>query len=146
MDSFSEINLSVKDIGRIMKNKFNKNLARLDLTKSQFEILVFLIENQNIEINQKDIEKHFSLTNPTITGLLNRLESKGFITRSVSKNDARYKMIEVTAKALDIEKEMMKYRDFMIKELTKDIPGEDLEKLYEILQKILVNISEDSDI
>ena len=31
-------------------------------------------------MNQKDIEKELDISNPTVTGILNRLEVKGLIT------------------------------------------------------------------
>ena len=57
-------------------------------------------------MNQKDIEKELDISNPTVTGILNRLEVKGLITRVPCRHDARAKNIEVTEKALELDKQL----------------------------------------
>ena len=43
-----------------------------------------------------NLETGLTLKNPTVTGLLNRLEEKGFITREQNLNDKRSKFIKMT--------------------------------------------------
>ena len=87
----------------LLKNR-NKNLADFDLTAAQSDIIVYLMNNyqEMSEINQLDIQKHLQLSNPTVSGLLNRLEEKGFISRTSSIHDARYNCISPTQKALEM--------------------------------------------
>lgn len=92
----------IKQIHYTFENLFNKEMEKYEITHSQMEILLYLMFNQNKEINQKNIEEKFNLTNPTVTGLLNRLENKEFIKRTISKKDARFKTITVTEKALKL--------------------------------------------
>ena len=70
---------------RIINNKFrelwDKNLLKYNLTGMQMEILCYLKCNPDKEIHQREIEYWFQLKNPTVTGILNRLEEKGYITR-----------------------------------------------------------------
>ena len=54
--------------------------AKYDLTKSQIDVLRIL-RFSNHPLCQKDIQDFLHVTNPTVTGLLNRLESKGLIKR-----------------------------------------------------------------
>ena len=49
-------------------------------------------------VNQKDIEKALSLKNPTVTGILKRLDEKGFILAVPSNQDKRCKNIYPTEK------------------------------------------------
>lgn len=111
-----EISVNIKQniyIGALMKslenelvNKFNTKIKELNLTSSQFDIIIFLMANDDREINQKDIEHQFNLKNPTVTGLLKRLEAKGFVERYTSEHDARYKRIVLTDKVRRIKKLM----------------------------------------
>ena len=87
---------------RIINNKFrelwDKNLLKYNLTGVQMEILCYLKCNPDKEIHQREIEYWFQLKNPTVTGILNRLEEKGYITRRRNPADGRYRIIEVTEK------------------------------------------------
>ena len=44
------------------------------------------------------------MSHPTITGLMKRLEAKGFITRKNSPADFRCKYVKLTKKGCDIER------------------------------------------
>lgn len=85
--------------------KFAKRLAAysnaVDLTPSQSQIIGYLHERaQNAgEVNPSTLEKHFHMSRPTMTGLLKRLESKGFIEFKPSSKDHRYKQVVLTDKA-----------------------------------------------
>ena len=55
-------------------NKINKNLSKFNLTRVQHEILCFIDKNEHEgDVFQKDIEKCLKLTNPTVTGIVKRL-------------------------------------------------------------------------
>ncbi len=97
------IGMLMKSIQNTMKNYFNIKLKEFDLTSSQFDIINFLIINEGKEITQKDIEKKLNLKNPTVTGTLQRLESKGFIERYTNEHDGRYKRIVLSDKAKSIQ-------------------------------------------
>ena len=48
---------------------------------------------------QKDIERVLMLSNPAVTGIVQRLESKGLIERNVAFSDSRHKEIHTTEKS-----------------------------------------------
>ena len=56
--------------------------------------------------HQRDIERALNYTNPTITGLLNRLEQKNFIVRQVDPDDSRARIIRLTDTALEVVEEI----------------------------------------
>ena len=74
-----EIGFYLKKIFQTMDKSLNKELETIDLTSMQAHVLIYLYKNKNNIINQRDIERKFELTNPTVNGILNRLENKGFI-------------------------------------------------------------------
>lgn len=95
-----------KMINNIFEYNCNKNLAKLNITRSQMDILIFIHLNskKDIETNQIDIEKHFNLKNPTVTGIINRLEEKELLIRLPSLKGANYKKIELTQTAISLLK------------------------------------------
>lgn len=79
----------------------NANCAELDLTGAQGMILGYLNHHLDRFVYPKDIEKHFGLAHPTVSGLLQRLEYKGFITFTTASHDRRCKCITMTQKAIE---------------------------------------------
>lgn len=128
-----------KMIVNILENKMNKEFEKMDLTASQTHILIYLFHHQLV--NQRDIEYKFNLSNPTVNGILNRLEKKDLIKRIVSEKDARFKEIHLTDKSYELEKKMKKSCKEMEKQILDGIDKEELDRFYKILDKILNNIS-----
>lgn len=92
------VSFLIGSLQHIIRTKIDNQLRAEDLTKTQFDVLVFLQSNRlkNREIIQKDLQAHFKVSNPTISSLLDRLEAKNLIQRVVSKNDRRIHNIELT--------------------------------------------------
>ncbi len=77
----------------LVKQK-NRRMSAYNLTSIQADVLMhILIHCKTKEINQLDIQAHFKLTNPTVSGIIDRLEEKEFIKRVRSERDARYRRL-----------------------------------------------------
>ena len=72
-------------------------LMDVDLTASQGQIMGFLSHRKEAPCS-RDIEDAFQLTHPTVSGLLSRLEKKGFIEFRPDPNDRRCKRIYILPK------------------------------------------------
>lgn len=94
--------LTIKMIENLAYKYADADLKSIELTKSQADVIFFLSYQTHRAINQRDIEKALSLTNPTVSGLLKRLEQKGFIKRISNPRDTRSRIIELTAQAYEI--------------------------------------------
>ena len=132
--------LYLKKMFQAIQKQMNKDLINLDLTSAQASVLIYLCKNKNKIIIQRDIEKKFELTNPTVNGILNRLENKGFIERVVSNQDARNKEIHLTQKSLLLDKDMMKKANYIERKIRQGISEEEIKEFNEILQKMLSNL------
>ena len=75
-------------------------LAQTDLTAAQGHIMAFLIHRQEAPCS-RDIEEAFQLSHPTVSGLLSRLEKKGFIEFRPDPSDRRCKRIYILPKGQD---------------------------------------------
>jgi len=140
MKDNKQIGYYLKMIHNSMENIKNKNLEKIGLTSSQCEILLYLCLKKDIEVNQRDIEKNFNLSNPTINGILNRLEYKKFITRNISDKDSRCKNIKVTKEALELYSKMENVAKQMEYILTKDITEEEKEVVFRVIKKMYDNV------
>ena len=70
----------VRVLSQAIRQAIDRKLTDLDLTGQQSFILRYLSERKDEVVYPKDIEKRFNLTHPTVSGLLQRLEGKGFLT------------------------------------------------------------------
>ncbi len=141
MDNEPRLGLLIKFIHHAIKKDCDSMLREIDLTFSQFDVLMYLLNNQDKAHNQRDIEKEFMIKNPTVTGILNRLEAKGFIRRAASQDDARYKKIILTEKSRQIEKKVHKNGDRIEERLTQGISPGEKEQLGRLLKIMLKNFS-----
>ena len=70
------LGFTFKQIHIAFESRCNKNLQQYNLTQSQMDVLVYLKHHENSTVTQRDLEAGLGLKNPTITGILNRLENK----------------------------------------------------------------------
>lgn len=81
-------------------------LAKMELTASQGHIMGFLCR-QSTPPCARDIEEFFHLSHPTVSGILTRLEKKGFIEFRLDEHDRRCKRIHVLPKGLECHQRIM---------------------------------------
>lgn len=139
--SFTEpiILTHVKMIEHLAKRIGNAHLNTIGLTQSQADIIVFLARESDKKIHQRDIERALNYSNPTITGLLNRLEQKGLITRTVDVNDSRMRLISLTNAALSIVEEIYRSIQETEKKLLAGFSKQEVELLAPLMARIAKN-------
>lgn len=133
------IGFLIKQVYFMNQAQLNTMFAQFDLTASQTFTLIYLFRahEQGRVINQREIERDMDISNPTVTGILNRLEHKGLIERKTSTKDARIKYIEVTDKALELDKVLKRKFSENEKQLVSNLTKEEVQQLARILEKIL---------
>lgn len=136
------IGFMFKQINNVYEKEFNNRLRTLGITASQCAVLDYLFDCEKEEVTQRDIEKGLNLRNPTVTGLLKRLDEKGYILSVPSNIDKRCKNIYLTEKAYDIQKRMENQRRKLDKMLTIGMNKKEIEALEKMLNKVLYNIAE----
>jgi len=80
-------------------------LEEMDLTSAQGHIMGFLGHRKDPPC-PRDIEEDFHLSHPTVSGLLSRLEKKGFIELRPDEQDRRCKRIYVLPKGRECQETM----------------------------------------
>ena len=131
-----------KQINNVYEKEFNHLLRSLGITSSQCEVLDFLFRSGKEEVTQRDIEKALNLKNPTVTGILKRLDEKGFVLVVPSGKDKRCKNVYLTEKAYGIQKRMELDRKKVDKMLTLGMNKKEIEALDKMLNRVIYNIAE----
>ena len=72
-----------------------KLLKRYDVSPMQCRTLMYL-HGTDGQVNQKTLERHLMVKPSTVNGIVDRLEEKGMVRRSVSEWDGRRRLLSLT--------------------------------------------------
>lgn len=81
----------------MVDQQISASLEDVGLTCSQGHIMGF-VSHQKEPPCPRDVEEAFDLSHPTVSGLLARLEKKGFLELTPDERDRRYKRIRMLPK------------------------------------------------
>lgn len=113
--------------------QYNPFLEALDLTYTQYLTMMVLWEES--ETNVKALGKKLFLDSGTLSSLLKKLESKGYLTRCRSKTDERNLIIQVTDKGMQLRDQAVNIPYQVAQEIALDT--DEAAELYRLLYKIL---------
>ena len=137
-DGQDSIGRLLKVTNQIFETYINNSLKKINLTSSQIGILVFLCYKMknNIDVNQIDIQKKFKLSNPTVSGILDRLEEKRFIKRI---NNGRSNKIIITDDGMNLLDSGYDKVKMIENNIISGLSLEEREELKRLLSKIIEN-------
>ena len=117
--------------------RYQPLLNEVDLTYTQYIAMMVMWEEK--QINVKHLGEKLFLDSGTLTPLLKKLETKGYITRTRNEQDERSVIITITQKGIELRK---KAKDIP-EEIGKcvNLTQEEVVILYKILYKILGTIN-----
>jgi len=72
------IGFIIKQVNNVYEKDLNERLKKIGITSSQCAVLDYLFHTSKDEVSQRDVEKNLNLKNPTVTGILKRLDEKGY--------------------------------------------------------------------
>ena len=130
-----------KQINTEIRNDLNNNLKAHDITGTQLEVLVYLHRNPTIDVNQKDLEEKFHLSNPTIVSVLDRLEKKNLVIRSSCERDRRIKYLKITPDGDTLCDTLYEYFCNVERHALSGLSDDEELLLQSLLKKILDNFS-----
>jgi len=110
-------------------------------TPTQMVIMDYILEHKDEEVLQRDLECILNLRRATVSGVLQTMEKHGLITRNLSKNDARVKVIkfnEGTKMFFGVNKDKLVELERVV---TKNISDDELNQFMETLDIMQKNIA-----
>ncbi|WP_458457613.1 MarR family winged helix-turn-helix transcriptional regulator [Pseudobutyrivibrio sp.] len=120
--------------------RYKPYLDPIDLTYTQYITMMVVWEEK--EITVKALGDKLFLDSGTLTPVLKKLEQKGYVKRSRSKDDERNLIITLTEEGLELKKQACEIPAKMGK--CVQLSPDESAKLYELLYKILGNFPEES--
>ena len=138
----SDILLEIKKLNKILKTDFDKRMETYALTSQQARVLQFIAKECSLqkEVHQNDVEKRFDLSKSTVSGIIERLEKKNVIKKSIS---GFYCVLSPTNKGLDIVENIHKNRDNVISKLLKGFSNDKKIEIKDIISQLINNMEED---
>ena len=124
--------------GRIFERMLNR--YGIEINSAQGRIMFALWQEDNISINQ--LAKKTQLKKSTLTSMLDRLESMGYIRREHSKKDRRIILIKRTNKDKNLEKKYVELSQEHTKFFYKGFSESQIVRFEKDLELILNNLIE----
>ncbi len=129
---------SVYVLHREIMQCYRPILKNIGLTYPQYITMMTLWEKDDVTVNQ--VGKILQLDNGTLTPLLKRLESKGYLERKRSKEDERVVKINLTKKGLKLKEDATCIPIELAKAMNLNL--EEMEQLKTLSDKVVQKINQ----
>lgn len=113
-------------------------LDGFDLTYTQYITMMVMWEHK--QMNVKELGRYLYLDSGTLTPLLKKLEEKGLVSRSRSKEDERNLIVSITDEGMALKEQALNI-PFQIGGCIKLEP-EEAKNLYNLLYKVIGQLAE----
>jgi len=130
----------IKRIMALIKQSFERDLKKMDVTESQ--ILVMRVLNHYGDMKVSDISRKLDLSNSTVSGIIDRLVEKKIVERRRSEKDRRIVMISLAEEYLQpVKRHLIAFAQKMRRVLSTTTE-EDLDFILEGLEKLRTILEE----
>ena len=126
----------------LARERMDARLSQYDVTPAQTHTLLYLHRHKG-QAPQCEVIQHLRVKPSTANGILDRMEEKGLLERSVSEQDARRRMITLTEKGAKLQKELHSAFEETEELMMKGLSEEERELLFSFLDRINRNLEED---
>jgi MarR family transcriptional regulator, 2-MHQ and catechol-resistance regulon repressor len=124
---------------RTLRQESEELMSTAGLTRAQFHALRCAAEGP---LPMKEISERMFVTRADVTGLVDKLESKGLVRRVAHHRDRRTTLVELTPKGKKVQERISsKYKAFMQDSL-KALTRAEQDSLYDALVKLQDKMSQ----
>ena len=123
---------------RSMKRSLEIKLNEYGITSSQYTVLEILWKHNGLSLS--DLGKLLYFDNPTITGIIDRMEEANFVRRRRDKNDRRVIKVHLTQKGLDLKPVLPKIAKAVNEKAVEDFKESDKGRLLDFTKRLHKNL------
>ena len=138
-DSF-EIAMLIKEIYANTMGIVNSNLRESGLTNQQIMVIKLIAHNKKVNISQ--LCEEMSLAKGTVSGIVARLESAGYVKKVKDENDKRNTYVIFSDKGMEFAKEFRKEINESFDKVFKNFSEEEVNEVRSNLIKLRNKIKE----
>ncbi len=112
------------------------SMEAYSLTKPQLDVLLVIKYSSHNALNATEIADELFVSKANISGLISRLESAGFIDRTIDPEDSRARKLALSAKAIEVIDQVLPKYISMTNEIMSKFSEEEKTTLIEQLEYI----------
>ena len=133
--NINELGLVLFGTARAWRTKLDQRLRPLGLSQGKWRTLMHLSQGGN-KLTQKEIAERMGIEGATLAGLLDRLETDGWVERRGSAEDRRCKTVHLQRRSKAVLDKIFNTAHDLRAELLQDISERDLGTCIKVLAKI----------
>lgn len=122
----------------------DRRLRQYDVSPMQCRTLTYLHEAEG-EVNQKQLERHLMVKPSTVNGIVDRLEEKELVRRTVSAEDGRCRILELTEEGRRFHDEFQAVVQQVNERLERGFSAEEKELFTGFLLRAARNLTDKED-
>ena len=126
-------------VARRWRNLMNDELRAVGQTDARWGTLYWINVFGN-RVNQTELAERMGVEQPTLARVLLELESDGLIVRRLDRSDQRAKVVELTATAAPVIRQINRINDSVVERLLAGIDTSELTACLAVFARILANI------
>lgn len=126
---------------RQLRNKLDKALKEFDITAAQFSV-INQINSSDEPITAAQIAERLGSDRPTISGIINRLESKGIVIKAYNPEDKRSSYLRINNDSLPLVASITKITDELALNIFSVYTEEEAKNLIKMMNQLLERTEE----
>ncbi len=129
-----------QEVIHLFKHNIKKSCGDTGISAPQGMIIGLLSKNKKMKITE--LSNHLSLSNSTVSGIIDRLEAQEMVIRERSKDDKRVVYVSISPNFEEMHKNFHKRFEKDIENIMNQGTKEELQKIFEgldVLKKLLSN-------
>ena len=140
MEVDSTLGFLLHDVARLLKKRFGQNSRRSGLTRSQWQVLTYLAQNEGI--NQARLAELIEIEPITLGRIVDRLEAMGLIERHPHPTDRRTWLLHLVEAARPKLEQIRELGDVIHEEALAGVSEDDGQRLLKTLEAMKANLTE----
>lgn len=140
MKEKQSISIKLRRVNDKIRQVSDAAFSEYNLTGPQVGYIGYILDEGGA-IPQNELEKKARVSHPTIVGVVNRLQEKGYVEILMDKKDRRKRIIRLTDSAENVLQQLKKKYAEMSSALLKGLSNEEIKELDRLLQKLDDNVS-----
>ncbi|MEA3058837.1 MAG: MarR family transcriptional regulator, transcriptional regulator for hemolysin [Sphingomonadales bacterium] len=131
------------EVARLLRRRFEQNARYSGLTRSQWQVLAYLANNEGI--NQSGLADLLEIEPITLGRIIDKLQARGLIERHPDPSDRRVWLLHLTPAARPKLTQLRELGDVTRGEALAGVPEADTERLLRALQALKANLAHACD-
>ena len=129
----------------LVRERMDARMSRFGMTPAQTHVLLHLHQSGG-QLPQRELLDSLKVKPSTVNGILDRMEEKGLVERTVSGTDARQRLVALTLAGRKREEQVkqafLEAEALIVRGLTK----EETDTLRALLERVIHNLEEDRNL